>query len=182
MTMKLCIDPGHGMLNASPQRYDPGAVFQAHEEASLVLDYAILLWAACAASGIDAVLTRRKRDEPMPLQRRVEFALEKGCTTMLSLHANAAGNLQAHGTETLYRRDATFAALMQQAAVSALGLRDRGIKPRPGLAVLKFPGPCALIELGFITNNDDRAVMMSKRTQFRFAQAVAKALTQGGWE
>lgn len=180
--MKLCIDPGHGLLNASPRRYDPGAVRSPYEEASIALDYALVLDEFARAAGIETVLTRQKRDDPMPLGERVRKATAAGCEAFISLHLNAAVSRDAHGTETLYKAAQGFAAILQHAAVASIGLRDRGVKARPGLAVLQFPGPCALVELGFITNDDDRSVLLSPRTQARFARAIVAALEEGEWK
>jgi N-acetylmuramoyl-L-alanine amidase len=178
--MKLCIDAGHGLTGVQPRRYDPGAVRVPYEEATIALAIAQALELACKGAGIETVMTRRHREDPAPLSRRVRMAIEQGCTALISIHLNAAMSSDAHGIETLYKSSKDFALDLQHASVESIGLRDRGIKPRPGLAVLQFPGPCALIETGFISNDDDRSVLLHPRTHRRFAAAIVRALTDQG--
>ena len=104
------------------------------------------------------------------------------CTHFLSLHMNAA-SAAATGTETFYRdrNDMLFAAKVQQAALAAMGLRDRGLKPEhasqhPRLAIFDFDGPCALLEIGFITNAKDREKAMKRESRIAFATAFLASL------
>jgi N-acetylmuramoyl-L-alanine amidase len=174
--MRVCIDPGHGMLNASPRRFDPGAVAGSVREADVVLRYALDLRLACLDQGLEVVMTRMSNEAPMPLARRAALALEQDCDALVSIHCNAAESPQAHGTETLHREFMGFAVEMHHATVRAMGLRDRGLKLRPGMAVLKFPRPAALIELGFLSNDDDRLVMQRETVRQQFARRVSAAL------
>jgi len=178
---RICIDPGHGLLRVKPRLFDPGAVHPPYREADIVLDYAHRLRLACLSAGHEVVMTRQADEDVAPLLGRVRHARAQRSDMLISLHTNAAVSREAHGIETLFKVSKDFATDLQRASVESIGLRDRGLKPRPLLAVLQFPGPCALIELGFITNDDDRAVMLSPRTQDRFAAAIVAALDQGGW-
>lgn len=180
--MRLCIDPGHGLHSSSPRHFDPGAVASSGErEADIVLAFARTLRTVCVANGIEVFMTRVTNDQPAPLVGRVQRATEAGADVLLSLHCNAAVDPRAHGTETLYRESREFAIEMQRATLAALGLRDRGVKRRPELAMLRFPKPCALIELGFISNAEDRAVLLDARSAPRFAAAIVVALAKEDW-
>jgi N-acetylmuramoyl-L-alanine amidase len=178
---RICIDPGHGLVSGEPRRFDPGAVFAQVHEADIVMEYASRLRLACLKAGLEVFMTRRTNEDVAPLSRRVARAREAGADMLVSIHCNAAVSAQAHGTETLYKVSKNFASDLQRATVSALGLRDRGIKPRPGLAMLQFPGPCSLIELGFITNEDDRTVLLKAGRAEKFADAIVDALNEGDW-
>jgi N-acetylmuramoyl-L-alanine amidase len=178
---RVCIDPGHGLLAASPRRFDPGAVSGQHREADIVLEYAAKLRDALSAAGHEVIATRASNDQLAPLLGRVPFARAAGADLLISLHCNGAESKQAHGIEVLYKQSKELAIDLQRATVAAIGLRDRGVKHRPLLAVLQFPGPCAMIELGFLTNDGDRAVMLNQATQARFAAAIVQALQEGDW-
>ncbi|MGC4043505.1 MAG: N-acetylmuramoyl-L-alanine amidase [Armatimonas sp.] len=161
--MKLCIDPGHGNSNRKSGVYDPGAEYGKDTEAAIVLEWALTGKWIAKERGIPVFLTRDDDSDPTPVSTRDDRAEQAGCTHFLSLHCNAASG-SAHGTETYYRdsQDKAFAQKIQQAALKALELRDRGLKTESDsqhtrLAVLDFKGPASLLELGFIDANAEIA-------------------------
>lgn len=170
MDMIICIDPGHGMANTKAGVYDPGAVGNGAEEATIVLDYAITLNFILKEAGFRTVLTRSDRRTPVPLRSRVDIARWSGATHLISIHMNAFPRPTANGTETIISQEESrpWARLFQDASLQVFGLRDRGVKSRKGLAILKFPGPAALVELGFITNREDlRAIVPPTANEYR---------------
>ena len=81
---------------------------------------------------------------------------------VVSLHCNAAEAKTATGTETLYwhtsEKGKRLAECVQARMVKALGLADRGIKPRDNLAVLRGTKcPAIIVEPFFISNGADYA-------------------------
>ncbi|MBO7150599.1 MAG: N-acetylmuramoyl-L-alanine amidase, partial [Clostridia bacterium] len=85
----------------------------------------------------------------------------------------------ASGTESLvYRLNSTAAdigSVIARTVSQRTGLRNRGVKARPGLYVLRRTNmPAVLVELGFITNPDDAAIMASSPNLF--ADALYAAL------
>jgi N-acetylmuramoyl-L-alanine amidase len=180
--MKLAIDPGHGFSNATSGQYDPGALGGGLEEADIVLMWGLTGKFVLEGAGLSVFLTRDSDTAAAPLINRDERAVEAGCTHFLSLHCNAAAST-ASGTEAYYRdsKDEPFAALVFTAAVNALKLPARGSHPDsaspPGrLAVLDFPGPAALLELGFITNATDRRVLTARASRVAFWERVVVAM------
>ena len=98
------------------------------------------------------------------LRARVEDANAWGADYFISIHANASENPNVSGTEAFaYSRPSaafTLGADIIQGISNATGLRDRGMKVRPGLYVLrKTAMPAVLVELGFISNPGDAALM-----------------------
>lgn len=174
--MRICIDPGHGQSNATPGQFDPGAVYGGSREADITLEYGLALRDAILDRRWTPVMTRSSNLANCPLAGRVLRATNASCDVLISLHCNAADSETANGTETLFNTSQAFATRMQAAVVGALGLRDRGVKQRPGLAVLKFNGPCALIELGFLSNPFDRSVLLAAGAREHVAEQVCHAL------
>lgn len=85
---------------------------------------------------------------------------------IISLHCNAY-NKEASGTEVLYYRQSTLgseiAKLLQINLLEALGLNDRGIKPkssedRGGYLLRETNAPCVISEPFFIDNDNDLRV------------------------
>ncbi|MBO5797586.1 MAG: N-acetylmuramoyl-L-alanine amidase, partial [Clostridia bacterium] len=102
-----------------------------------------------------------------------------GADYFISLHANASDIPSASGTEALvYRLGTTAAALGQSlltGVMDATGLPDRGVTARPELYVLRRTRmPAVLMELGFITNGGDAALMAD--APGLFAQGLANGL------
>ncbi len=175
--MKVAIDAGHGMGNRTPGVFDPGAVGNGHQEATITLAWAHTLADACRQAGHDVYLTREDQRTETPLDARVGRAVAADCDVFVSIHCNAAVTEASNGTETLHAiRYQRFAAAVHRAAVAELGLRDRGVKLRDELAVLKFPGPACLIELGFISNSRDCDAMAYPPTIRATCDAIARAL------
>lgn len=95
---------------------------------------------------------------------------------VVSLHCNAAEAKTATGTETLCWHTSTegkrLAECVQARMVKALGLADRGVKPRDNLAILRGTKcPAIIVEPFFISNGADYAKVD--------IDALAKAILMG---
>ena len=101
-----------------------------------------------------------------------------GADYFVSIHCNAF-NTVAKGTEVeafaLNTTGAALAQSIQNAMVSALGTVDRGVKERPGLHVLRCTDmPACLVEMAFIDNEEDEALLQNNLGDF--AKAIAKGI------
>ena len=98
------------------------------------------------------------------LRARVNDANAWGADYFISIHTNASSNPSAGGTEAFaYSRPSRAFSLGEDILVGisdATGFRNRGMQIRPGLYVLrKTAMPAILVELGFITNPEEAALM-----------------------
>ena len=98
------------------------------------------------------------------LQARVRDANTWGADYFISIHTNSAANPQANGSEAFSYASGTagyrLGSDILTAMTNATGLRNRGMKVRPSLYVLRRTTmPAVLVELGFITNPSDAAMM-----------------------
>jgi N-acetylmuramoyl-L-alanine amidase len=180
--MKIAIDAGHGLGNRNRGVYDPGACKthdgHGYQEADFTLEYALALKHFCMEAGIEWSLTRATREKHCHITVRRSRAKNANCTHFLSFHVNAARDF-ARGTETLYRdqdKDLPFAQDIHDAVRGALGFRNRGIDKRTDLAVLKFDGPSALVELGFINNYEEITSLARRETRILVATAIVRVL------
>lgn len=180
--MKVAIDAGHGMSNKQKGVYDPGATHVEngfrHEEASIALKYALALRDVFHARGVDVFMTRDDAEDHAPLGKRASNAAAAGCDRFVSIHLNDFEDDAANGLEVLYGKanSKTLAASMQKALVAETGLRDRKVKLREDLAVLKFAGPAVLIELGFIANDGDREALLNVLVRDKICRAIAETI------
>jgi N-acetylmuramoyl-L-alanine amidase len=180
--MKICIDPGHGMSNRQSGIFDPGAThiengFQ-FQEAAIVLRYGLALKDVFRAAQTEVFMTRDDATDHAPVGKRAGMAKAAGCSALVSLHMNDFDDDSANGIELLYGSPDSerLAATLQAELLTVTGLRDRKIKRRSDLAVLKFDGPAVLVELGFIANDKDRAKLLAADTRDAVTRAIARVV------
>ena len=173
MAIRIYIDQGHNPVNPNA-----GAEGNGYREQDLVYTIGRLLYDRLVA---DPNFTPRlSRTSPTQqignsnassLRVRVEEANRFGADLFLSLHTNASDSSLATGVEGLvYEIDSTagrIADRLMKSLSRTTGLRNRGVKARPGLYVLKRTAmPAVLAELGFITNPRDASLMANSPQLF----------------
>ena len=166
MAIKIYIDQGH-----NPRNPNAGAEGNGLREQDLTYRIGIELAAQINENpNLTARLSRPREDTQLgtsnatSLAARVNDANAWGADYFISLHANASNIESASGSEGyVYALNSTAYALgtaIVKNLTEATGLRNRGVFARPGLYVLrKTAMPATLIELGFITNPNDAALM-----------------------
>ena len=105
------------------------------------------------------------------LRARVEDANAWGADYFISLHTNASSIPSATGTEAFAFSRPSRAFSLGEDILENLsrvtGLRNRGMQVRTNLYVLrKTAMPAVLVELGFITNANDAALMNDRPDLF----------------
>lgn len=180
--MKVCIDPGHGMSNRQMGRYDPGATHVENgfefQEADITLRYGLALKDVLREQRVDVFLTRDDATDHAPVGSRAGMAQSAACDVFISLHVNDFDDDSANGQEVCYRDagDKVLAQKLQDALLQVTTMRDRKIKQRTDLAVLKFNGIAVLIELGFIANDQDRAKLLNAQTRDSIVRTISKVV------
>jgi len=169
----IVVDPGHGGS-------DPGASAGNAQEKNLTLDIALKLKDVLEQAGAKVLMTRDK-DISVNLYTRAGIANEVNADVFISVHINASDtSASASGTETLYYPDPEKKALaqaVQKALVKSTGLTDRGIVERPGLVVTRETlMPSALAEVAFITNSNDRSLLLTDEFQQKAAEGIANGI------
>ena len=175
--MKVFINPGHAP-NGNP---DPGAVnpYSGLKEAIVVKHVGDLVAKYLIAAGVDATVYQ---DDS--LAAVVNTANSMNTDVFVSIHCNSAANPSAEGTETFYfyssRQGIQLANCIQSQLIDSMDTVDRGIKgARPGtngLYVLTNTNTVAvLVELAFISNQDDAILLTEKQDDF--ARAIARGIT-----
>ena len=166
MSIKIYVDQGHNPVNPNA-----GAEGTGLREQDLVYTIGQELADRLRADpDFEVRLSRPTRDTLLgttnatSLAARVSEANRWGADYFISLHTNAASSPSAGGSEAyVYARGTPafgFAEDILTNLTDITGLRDRGVQARPGLYVLrKTQMPATLVELGFITNPRDAALM-----------------------
>lgn len=150
-------------------------------EADINLAVAARAAAVLRGEGVDVILTRTK-DASVSLRTRVSRANNADAAAFVSVHCNSAESEAAHGTEVYHyaRSEAgqKLASAIHRPLVRATGLADRGVKSA-GFYVLRHTRmPAALIELAFISNQNEEALLKDEGFQSKAARAITEGITR----
>lgn len=168
---KIVVDPGHGGSEC-------GALANGVQEKDINLGIGLKLAKVLEDNGAEVYMTRDD-DTYVGLYERANMANDLNADLFISIHSNAATSSTPSGTETLYYPTAEkklLAQAVQKALISAINLNNRGIVERPGLVVTRETKmPSVLVEVGFMTNPSDFALLMDDS----FRQRAAEGICQG---
>lgn len=170
----VMIDAGHG-------GWEPGAGNKTINEKDIVLDISLEIEKILKAKNIDYYMIR-SADTYISLEDRVRIANEKACKLFISIHNNSFTDSTQGGILTTYNPsspDGKGLAKIMQSKISNIGMRDRAIMPRPNLYVLRRTEmPSLLLEIGFISNKKDLALLTSTSFQQKCAQQIVLGIEE----
>ena len=161
--MKVCIDAGHGGK-------DSGAVGGGVKEKDIVLSISKKLRDYLKTYGVEVYMTRES-DIYNSVTTKAKKGNDSKADLFISIHCNSATSQDANGVEVLVYKNAgdnkKAGESILNSIVEELILRNRGVKERPDLAVLRDTKMTAvLVETGFISNAGDRAILLEKQDEF----------------
>jgi N-acetylmuramoyl-L-alanine amidase len=176
---KIMLDPGHSGMP------DPGAIGQSGtKESDINLIICGHVHNMLKDRGHEVQMTRWVNEAPETdeLKSRTDASNEFGADLFLSVHCNSFSDPLANGTQSYFYRESAkgpqFAQILQRKMVGYVGLRDRGTQPA-GFFVLKFTDAvAALVELAFISNADEEAILNDNQKQLAFAEAIVEGITE----
>lgn len=182
----VVVDPGHG-------GDDPGAVSaDGMREKRLVLEIAQKLKARLEAAGAKVVMTREE-DVHLPpgatsyrqyvdLKHRVEITNNSGADLMVSIHANKFPQSQYRGAQVWY--DKRGVPDCQRLAVTLMQELQRQTKTTRWIQTGEFyithyaQIPAALVEVGFLSNPQELALLQDPAYQEKLAGAVTSGIAR----
>jgi N-acetylmuramoyl-L-alanine amidase len=184
----IAIAAGHGGK-------DPGYQINRYQEKKYTLLMAASLKEALKAAGFKVIMTRDS-DVFVGLEAQASKANRAGADVFITVHYNAAGEVNVKGLETYCltpagetstnggtpsRRspgnsvdtlNALLAYHVHKSLITDLGLADRGLR-RAGFLVLRnITMPGVYIEGGFLSNPSDKAKIVSAKHRKAAARAV----------
>ena len=181
-TRVIAIDPGHG----GP---DPGATRGDLLEKDIVLDLGLELRDLLQGTGAITYLTRdtdtdladqnpqvsggRKRKD---ILRRVDLVNEWQPDAVLSLHVNAIGSSRWRGAQVFYQADNPASEELANTIQAALAkvLKNTNRMPKPGdyRILTDSQVPAVLIEVGFISNPEEAALLANADYRSKIVWAI----------
>ncbi len=170
---RIILDPGHGGSDDGAE--SPGGL----KEKDVVLDVSLKARDILEDKGAEVRMTR-ETDTFISLDQRVDFATENNGDVFVSVHANAHPSRDIKGTETFYSsnrssQDFFLASDLQNSLLNNLGTVNRGVKDRNFRVIRYATMPAALVEIAFLTNEEDEKLLKDDD----FLDKAAEGIVQG---
>lgn len=167
----IILDAGHGGA-------DPGATVKGVDEKKINLQVTYKLKELLEAKGVLVILTREE-DKTLSLSERTEYANMNDADLFVSVHCNSADATSASGFEVYYYEN-TLAKSCASAVLNSLKnsgeVKIRSVKTA-GFYVLKYTKmPAILLELGFLTNDQERMNLCDDEYQNLLAGYIASSI------
>lgn len=182
----IVIDPGHGGVDGGA--YIAGEIV----EKDLVLDISLSLRSALADSGRAVALTRDRDVDLSPRGRhisgpryrqdlagRVRAAQDAGAALLISIHANYCRDSRVRGPIVFYKPDSAASRRLAQCIHDALGEygpQQPGPVPGAFYVLRNSRAPAILVEVGFISNPAERALLKTSAYRVRIANSIARGI------
>ncbi len=166
---KIVIDAGHG-------GNDVGAIRENITEKAITLDVAQRLKDLLEKKGYQVEMTR-DTDKTVSLQDRVAFSESKQPDIFVSVHVNSSEKPEITGIETHYyhQESLSLAQTVHASLASNINSKNRGLFKSKFYVINHTTCPAILVEIGFISNEGERAELVSNKRK----QATAKAIAEG---
>lgn len=178
----IVLDPGHG-------DHDTGAISvdKKYKEKDIVLAVGHTFLKDKFKDSDIKVYWTREGNTFMSLKDRAHFASQIGADLFVSIHANAASNKKALGTETYYSvrnnnilpnglSSYVMAGLFQKNLTSGMKTVNRGVKSNVFVVTNINTVPAVLLELGFMTNSKDIAMLSSPEKQEKMSEILYQTI------
>ena len=186
--MRIMIDPGHAGRNV-----DPGAVNQSTglQEADVALFVSKLVETQLLAAAHEVKLTRTdwEQAETDDLNVRTSLSNDWGADLFVSIHCNSAVSPNAAGYEVWTspgdtEGDALATCIYAQIAIEFPDRTGRADysdgdpdKESRFYVLVHTDAPACLVEMAFISNDEEAALLSDVAWQTRYARAIALGAT-----
>lgn len=167
----VVIDVGHG-------GNDPGAQVGSALEKEIVMSIARKIQVLNTNTNIEIILSR-DQDQFKSLSEQTQFINSLNPDLVISLHAGISNNPQLSGADIFISNQNIK---KNQSGVLALNLlysinsEKVEIKKADFYVLKNSLAPAALVELGLLSNNEDRAYLTSEAGQKELAQSILNAI------
>jgi len=175
---RVLIDPGSG----GTHEFSTGAM--ADLESQILWDLASRLERRMAAAGMETYLSHDGHGTPTD-EDRAKVANQVGVDLTISLRCAHYPNERAHGVTTFYFGNShgsfstigrELAQFIQREIVARTDLMDCRTHERTWELLRLTKMPAALIEIGYITNSADAAVLSDPQSRDTIAEAILVAV------
>ncbi len=166
---KIVLDAGHGGT-------DYGAIREGINEKDITLDLTERVGSILKSKGYKPAYTRTD-DTYLGLQERCDYTDAENPEIFVSIHVNSAVATEPYGIETHYYHEESkeLAEVIQKHLMKEINTKDRGVLKSKFYVINHTEVPAVLVEIGFLSNPDERAKILTDKRK----QATAKAIANG---
>lgn len=181
----IYIDPGHGGR-------DPGTIYKDIKESDINLEISKELKQELEKQGAKIYLTRigdydlskidTKNHKKSDLSERAKMINESECDIYISIHLNSDSTETWSGAQTFYtnnnKQNKTLATIIQN-KLKETTKTTRKIKELKNMYLFdRITKPGILIEVGFLSNSNDRYLLRKKDYQKKIAQTITEGIIE----
>ncbi len=175
----VILDPGHGGSDGGAVAVLDGAEIA---EKDIDMEIAGLVRELLERENIEVIFTHEE-DVDMDLKERTRFANENGGDLFVSLHCNTSEeDASACGLECYYEKEGNkgleLAENIMAAAEAAENIETRELRTEMMYVVRFTDMPATLVEMGFMTNQDELEKLCRRSYQQILAQAIADGILE----
>ena len=202
----ICVDPGHcvtpeagkghrelvsPLSDETKPLYTTGTSGVNMTEEQLNLMVGLQLRDALEGLGAEVVMTREVSEITISGIERCEIANEAEADVAIHIHADGNNDPSVHGvsvlvpaadllgTPSILDESARLGELMVDAVATETGAKNRGTAPRSDMTAFNFSEvPSVLIEMGFMTNPEEDALLETPEYQAKIVTGMANSLLQ----
>lgn len=166
----VVIDAGHGGS-------DCGAIRNNINEKDITLDISKRVQKLLEKKGYEVAMTRTD-DTYVSLQDRVDFSEIFNPDIFVSIHVNSSNSETPSGLETHYYKDnsLTLAKYLHASMINNINSKDRGLFKSKFYVINHTTAPAVLVEIGFISNPNERAQLVTESRKNSTAKAIAEGI------
>ena len=181
-TYTICIDPGYGGAEPGPVHYGIASKDITWDVAKHLETWLNQDTGKSGGGTWKVVLTRTQSSNPS-LTQRAATCNNNGADRVLALRLNACCGNSASGVESYHTGSAndtakTFTTLVNNAVVSATGLKNRGVKVTNWTILTASNAPGTSTFMGFLDNATDKSKVDSSGERKEIAKQLLHAIQQ----
>lgn len=174
----VVIDAGHGGRA-------PGATKQGVNEKDIDLAIVLQLQKIFAESDSNIGVYFTRTDDSNPtFDQRVQLANKSDANLFISVHNNSikSGRMSStKGTQVMYdessERSKDFAQICLEEVTEEIGSKNKGLVEGDSIYIIRTSEvPVALIEVGFMTNQEELNLLRTEEYQWQTAQGIYNAI------
>jgi len=169
------------VIDASHGGKDTGALSKSGSisEKDISLDISKRIVSELSKKDIKAYLSR-KDDRFLSLEDRINFFEKSGANLVISIHTNTSNDNSKNGYTTFYQVNNDGSLRLSKCIHKELNLetilQDNGIKTTKAYLLKNSKIPTVLLELGYISNDNDFYNLVDEVNQDTFAKHIATAV------
>lgn len=170
---QVVIDPGHGGTEPGAQR---AGIYEKHINLSVAQKVRRILTQA----GINVIMTRTD-DATLSLKERTIITNNEAPDAFVSIHVNSCESPGVTGLETHWYtpQSRSLAQIIQKKLISApIQSPDRGIMNSMFYVIHHTNVPAVLVEIGFISNENERNQLLTDSRQESTARAISDGIIE----